>query len=529
MCPRLVAGLLPATLLAATLAAGLTSCAPSTSVKRYVTGDEPADAAPALTAAQVAADVAVYRRAVDEIAPFPYTYASRAHVDSVAADVVARGARDPLAFFEGMRRIAAAYDASHFFVDAPREAYLDSVRASGAGVLPLVCDLVGEPASEARLVVQRPFRVYAPDHPLHALAGDTLARVNGLDADSLFRAFFRYVGGTEATKRYDLRAEFDTWLFVNGVRGPFTLELRDASGRDYRHDTRGFAYEPAALDSLAAAQAAATTAGGTDGADRSSGPGLRESLRYRVLDDSTAYLRVARWWGFSESELTAYLDSAFADLRARGTTRLLIDSRGNGGGNDRLAYPLLDYLAAGPYDFYADQARKVSPAYNRYFRKHGSMPWPVRQIPYGPAVRLLMHRHPAEPDTYVGTKPGKAPKRHKPKPDGPRFGGEAYLFVDGGTYSSGVSVADAFQAFDMGTVVGTPTGSAPNEHGENTRVRLPNSGVAVTIPSAYYIRANGDAEDGRPVMPEVMVPVSELDAAGAEELWGLVVAHGGAR
>lgn len=176
-----------------------------------------------------------------------------------------------------------------------------------------------------------------------------------------------------------------------------------------------------------------------------------------------------------------------------------------------------------PYEYYGDEMRKLSPAYRRYFRKASGYGWLVRQAPYTAAIKLLYHRHPTEPNTYVSTKPGKEAKlRGKIKRNGPRFRGRAYLITDGGSYSSAVSVADAFRHYGMGTVVGQPTGSAPNEHGENMSFRLPNSGLVVTIPSVYYVRASGDEADVDVVRPDVEVETQALEGMGPQELAGVV-------
>ena len=253
------------------------------------------------------------------------------------------------------------------------------------------------------------------------------------------------------------------------------------------------------------------------------GPTLRSSIRYEVIDDSTAYLDVDRWWGFSESEITAYVDSVFADIRSRGIETLIIDERGNGGENDRLARPLLDYLTDAPYEYYGNEMRKLSPAYKRFFKRYSPQGWLIRQAPYNAAIKLLYHRHPTEPNTYVATKTGKEPKlRGKIKRNGPRFRGRAYLVTDGGTYSSAVSVADAFQHYGMGAVVGQATGSAPNEHGEVMSLRLPNSGLVVTIPSVYYVRASGDEAATDVVRPSIEVEIGALEEMGPAELAAVV-------
>ena len=49
--------------------------------------------------------------------------------------------------------------------------------------------------------------------------------------------------------------------------------------------------------------------------------------------------------------------------------------------------------------------------------------------------------------------------------------------------------------YDLGTLIGQPTGGAPTEPGEVIYLRLPDSGLRVGLPSKYFIRANGDADN----------------------------------
>lgn len=483
-----------------------TATAAQTSVKRYVDAGRTELADHPLTAAEVAEDVAVFRRAVEEVVPFPYLNAPEARVDSLADAILAEGAMRPLAFYERMSRLKAVYDGSHYFLGYPAYVMRDSFMASGTGIFPLRLDRIG-----GALVVAGHSQDLPKASRFRETVGDTLLRVNGLDADSLFTAFYRYVGGTETTKAYDTRESYHQWLWLNGVRGPFAVELRDSTGATYAFTDAGW-FLAAPMPSAEAASAKTAP----------KPPTFRDVVRYELVNDSTAYLRVARIKWFSESEMTQLMDSAFADMRARGIGTLLIDLRGNGGGQDWLAYPLLDYLSPVPYWYYGADMRKVSPAYGRFFRKHSSYGWLLRRIPYNPAIKLVYHRHPTEPGVYSGVKPGKMPKGREPKPAGERFQGQAYLIVDGGTYSSGVSVADAFQHFGMGTVVGQPTGSAPTELGETMSLRLPNSGLLVYLPTVYYVRASGELSDTRPVQPEITVPVQVLDRADAADLAAII-------
>ncbi|MEL7147038.1 MAG: S41 family peptidase, partial [Bacteroidota bacterium] len=71
-----------------------------------------------------------------------------------------------------------------------------------------------------------------------------------------------------------------------------------------------------------------------------------ETFQFKMLDDSTAYLRLPSFTGY----IGAQIDSLYqvADEQIRQTPNLIIDVRNNGGGSDSNASPLLPYIYTKP-------------------------------------------------------------------------------------------------------------------------------------------------------------------------------------
>ncbi len=446
-----------------------------------------------LSADAVQADLDYLQRSIEQIVPFPYLYKDSSQIAQIYETMKGRGEQDILSFYKGVLEIIGSYDASHFFVQFPTSLFRRQLKEKHQGLFPFYCSLEGE-----ELIVDKVL------YPADSIWMDfQVERINGLDADSLFRSFYRYTGGAETTKHYDTRSNFFTCLWLNKVEGPFHIEMTRGDNEPITIQHQGY-YLP---------EKSEVSTPPSEGND-----GLKTYVQYRQINEETAYLEIKRFWGFPKKEYFDFLEQTFYDLKEKGMKCLLVDLRGNGGGNDRLCIALLHYLVDRPYRMYGGQHRKVSKAYNKYFKYAGSMPWIIRQIPYGFGVSLFFSKHPTESKVYSSPKVGKEAKLVRIKRNPLRFDGDTYFIIDNGTYSSAVSLANAVEDFDLGTLIGQPSGSIPNEHGEIMQLKLPNSGLGVYLPSAFYVRANMDLTNPNPVLPEHFIPRSQLRNMSAEDL-----------
>jgi hypothetical protein len=175
------------------------------------------------------------------------------------------------------------------------------------------------------------------------------------------------------------------------------------------------------------------------------------------------------------------LGELFAAVHDRGLGAVVIDLRGNGGGDSAVAGEIARYLAVDT------------------FRVFGGAD--VRE---GDAVQ-----------TYVG----------EPEPvdhvAGPLFAGPVVVLTDGGTFSSAVNLAAAFQDQGMARVVGETPDGMPSAYGDLVTTRLPASGVEVAVSTKRFLRVDA-AEPDAPLVPDVEVPADQamqaalaLVAAGA--------------
>lgn len=232
---------------------------------------------------------------------------------------------------------------------------------------------------------------------------------------------------------------------------------------------------------------------------------MAEQLRFRFTqgDSSAAVIRVGGFsyesiYGRSFYKLHRDIFRAVAERR---TENLVIDLRGNSGGNLAIAEDLMAYLVDRPFRV-ADRNELHTPylaeweSIRPYFEKQG----PGRGFP----ARLLKR---TGEDTYTfpfTRRSDLAPARRY------RFSGNVYVITDGWVFSAGSLFVSSLRAQRKITVIGGETGGAAVgcSGGRISRLILPNTQLRVYFPH-FRIYAVGRAEaDGHGVIPDY--PVKHL-------------------
>jgi Flp pilus assembly protein TadD len=208
-----------------------------------------------------------------------------------------------------------------------------------------------------------------------------------------------------------------------------------------------------------------------------------------------AYLRVDRW-----NAVGPYVDSAFVRIDSARARTLILDIRGNPGGDVSSMFPAAHLVRdSQPVGVFLGR---------RWFATH-------RQPPAGDTLRLLarveeratgsavidgVRRHGA----LVGILPARAPY----------FGGEVYLLIDGRAGSASEPLAHHLRVTERATLVGERTAGAmlsapPHSIGE---------GWMLVLPEADYYAADGTRLEGRGVDPHVATTSAEAPYEVARRL-----------
>ncbi|MBV9990173.1 MAG: hypothetical protein JOZ72_02685 [Alphaproteobacteria bacterium] len=330
--------------------------------------------------------------------------------------------------------------------------------------------------------------------------GDEIAAMNGQPmADWLARAE-RHVSAETPYMAHSLM-EYDfavyVWVELGAVDG-FDLSLRHGDGKAY--SLRVPARRLDEMKAFAAAQPAPLDLDTP----------MREA---KILAGNVAYLRPGPFYnadaktGAEEWDVAgfkSFIDESFARFLAAKCDRLIVDLRGNPGGDNLFSDVMIAWFATRPFKFFSQFKVRVSPqstAANADRIKNDAEA-------AGPVSRQYARM-------YAGAKNG-ALVDFEMQPAEPRSGqrytGKVFLLVDRQSYSNTVSVAALVQDYKFGTVLGEETSDMATAHGAMEKFTLPVTGIQVGYPKALIVRPNGDPKP-RGVVPDIAIAIPAVQTA----------------
>jgi len=160
-----------------------------------------------------------------------------------------------------------------------------------------------------------------------------------------------------------------------------------------------------------------------------------------------------------------FLFYTFKELQEKNINKLVIDLRGNGGGDDTNGALLYSYLTDKPFPYY-ERLDKINGPYTNH-----------------PNLAL-----------------------QQPLPG--HYTGKVFFLTNGGTFSSTAEFAAIAKSNNRGLFIGEETGGGyyGNTSGERTTIFLPNTKIRVNIPlTRYTLAVKPLKHGGRGVLPDVEV------------------------
>lgn len=178
-----------------------------------------------------------------------------------------------------------------------------------------------------------------------------------------------------------------------------------------------------------------------------------------------------------------FLKESFKSIRNKGTKKLILDLRGNGGGDDNYGATLVSYFAKEAFRYF--ERIEVTDAYSGYGsveEKNG---------------RNLMTSH-------------KGLSVWQPQKN--RFTGEVFVLIDGLSFSTCADVATVLDFHNWATSIGEETGGGydGNTSGNSRSLTLSNSRIRINLPMWNYTTANlGHEFPHRGVIPDYPIYQSQ--------------------
>lgn len=425
------------------LLAGIAACQPASS---QVAGIKPAIAAEQLREDLDALQVAIVRR-------HPRFHDQPPGAEFVRAFQTVRDILDrPMTRDEAFRllaRLNPVFDDAHTVLvptfvrepaQVPRTRFPFAVRLDAAG----------------RLLLRGDWHSAAAGQSIES--GTIIGAINGVPAERLIEELAPYSHGeSEALRRHMLTVMFADWLTaIRGWQGRWVLELEHGERRRRLEVSAG---EDWALAPGSAGQDAPVLR------DIGEGIAVLKLPTFDVDDDPGAF-RVA-------------IGDAFGTLRRSAAHALILDLRGNTGGQSDAGAEVIRYLIDRPVN-QVSRARERLNEDNRGFLGYKGRAGAMREMDLSR-------------DGLI-----------RPAPASERFRGRVVLLIDAMTYSAGILFATTLQDHGLATLVGESTGGYANQTGNMEPVTLPHTGLVVYIPSRIFVRPSGDARMAR-VKPDIEI------------------------
>lgn len=200
-----------------------------------------------------------------------------------------------------------------------------------------------------------------------------------------------------------------------------------------------------------------------------------------------------------------FLDSTFTIIHNEDLQNLIIDVRGNGGGESLLGEALIDYLALEPWVMFSKADFRISEQI-----KSDMIPWVLRWIPIKTFTNLFSFMYTSMGIENIEFDSVKTDLLHvymKPSKleDNPlRYNGNIYVLIDNSSFSMSVMFAAFMKDYGLATLIGEETGQSANPYGGNYVFDLPNTQLRASVPSARSYRPSG-LDTKRGVIPDFIV------------------------
>ena len=305
--------------------------------------------------------------------------------------------------------------------------------------------------------------------------GVEVIAINGMAIEEILQKMYPFIS---AETKYFKQTKIEFWTFprmfwqVFGEKETFKVTIQDAEG------TRDVELKSVPV---------------WEGYEQKRKDFMAPRLELDYIED-IAYLSIGSFGG-DEEKFKKFIDSSFADIKAKNANRLILDLRNNNGGDNSQSDHLVSYFADKPFVWNSSFKLRSSAILKEQTRKNSDTTKPYFR-------RIL--------DSKVGEVYEDKSDPVEPQASSKRFMGEVFVLVNRQSYSMSAVTAALIQDFEFGTIVGEETGDHPTLHASQFSYNLPRTGVVVKVPKGFMVRPGGGLER-RGVVPDIQIKDHLLD------------------
>lgn len=231
-----------------------------------------------------------------------------------------------------------------------------------------------------------------------------------------------------------------------------------------------------------------------------------KNWEYKQLKPNVAYLRLGDFetWEW-KADYKKYLDSVFAITINAKTENLIVDIRGNEGGDDEARTEVLSYIATKPFG-----------CENPMRRLYKFLSIPDTLLPYLKTWNKEFKEPKKEKDYLkVNGYYEKIDTTNLPcEPTNPKnnnYKGKVYLLTNANNSSTTFTMADIFKNYKFGIIVGEPTGGTKQglNGGQFFFLRLPFSKFEIDLPIIYGAPTKNRPDEA--ITPDYLITTKQSD------------------
>lgn len=425
-----------------------------------------------LTREQLNEDLNILLHNIRDIMPREYYVWPEHMVDSISKSILKNKALSKSDFLFDVNDLLVSFDIAHLNVHFPEKKYNPHLPYDGTE-WPLKLSL-----SNSDLIVVK------ADDTHEALKGACLKKINGASVDSLMTLFLKQCSGISAWRERSVINNFGKYLFLNKMPPPYKVDFVDPMQKQH---TVTITYEDK-----------------NQSVSASKGNSPDKGFEFNWFNDSIAYINLYTY-AYQDVELYSNeLDSVFKKIENK-CSYLVIDLRYNSGGNTVYGDILLNHLTDKKYRI-PEKKWWVSESFKNNIKQ--MFPWYMRSI----VLKITgFHKNYLESPSNMYYKFDENVWYNYPTQQNHPFRNKVYFVIGPGTFSAAIDTGIEVQDNKIAQLIGQPSGDIANAIGENCWLKLPNSGIVVSIPSAYFMRPNRDLDMNAPLIPDILIESDTLN------------------